>query len=64
MLEHISKASLELVAAPWDWYLPHLLKCVVINSRGTSIKPAESKNPEAIRQFRKLKRVVEHITNR
>ncbi len=56
-----TKASLKLVAAPWDWYLPHSVNCIVHNSRSTRIKPAESKNLEARGQFIKLKRVDEHI---
>ena len=50
-----------VIGCKWDWCLPHLLNCALVDAFGTSVDPARSKNREVRDVLMNAKRCIEYV---
>ena len=57
----IARLGNVVMGCKWDWCLSHLLNCALVESFGTSVDPALSKNREVRDVFARAKRSIEYV---
>lgn len=57
----IKRLGSVLLESSWDWCLPHMLNCTLVEAFGSSLDPSTSKNPETRAVLVRAKKVVEFV---
>ena len=57
----IKRLGSVLLGCKWDWCVPHLLNCALVEAFGTSVDPAKSKNNACRVVLMRAKRTIEFV---
>ena len=57
----IKRLGGSLLGCKWDWCIPHLLNCALVEAFGTSVDPAKSKNAACRNVLMRAKRTIEYV---
>ena len=57
----IKRLGSTVIGCKWDWCLPHLLNCALVDAFGTSVDPAKSKNNECRAVLMAARKAIEYV---